>query len=294
MERDVSCPVCAAGDPDPVAELGEYRVLLCRQCELRYSHPMRAASEGWYEACPYYADMRGAKRRKPAKEVLAGDWRYRQILSHVPPGGQRLVDVGCGVGEFVHVARELGYDATGIDHDRVSIDRGRDLYGQGGIRYSTVADLLANGAGETYDIVTMFDVLEHLEDPLEAVREVAALLPAGGRVVVNVPCWQRWPRVLGKVGDFPPHHLTMWSPDALRRTLEQAGFSPEVLCRKPLHSSDLLEAFRAMVPWIRGQSLFKKVLRRFLWKGVAAPVAVILRLKADSGGFSLFAVGRKP
>jgi len=287
------CPVCSSSSASIVHTLPEYRVLLCGDCGLRYADPMRPAPHDWYETSELYSDKRAARRHKSPREILLSDWRYQQFARYAPPAGLRLLDVGCGVGEFVFLARWLGYDATGIDFDEGRVLLGRQVYSVP-LQSAGIADLVADKQGDKYDIITLFDVLEHLENPVGAIRDLTALFKAGGHFVVSVPSWNRWPQWVGSRVDLPPHHLTLWTEQALRRALENAGLAMKVVHRKPLHGSDLFLSVRFRVGWLEGRSLFKKVSRLVLWLGVAYPLAHLLRLYPGSGGFSLFAIGCKP
>jgi len=254
---------------------------------------MCAASREWYESAALYSQRHDAQRRKPPQAVLRLNWRYRQLLRLLPPRQQKLLDVGCGTGEFVYLANALGYDAGGIDFDRRSIERGRQLYQLSSLRSGSVNDLIESEGRERYEILTLFDVLEHIEDPLKTTAELAPLLVAGGHLAVNVPAWPRWPPLLAREGDYPPHHLTLWSEQAVRRTLEGAGLVLTALRRKPLEGSDLFDVLRSHAPWMEGPPLWKRLFRQGLWKGLCMPLAYVARLYPPSGGFALFALGRK-
>jgi len=140
-------------------------------------------------------------------------------------GGSRLLDVGCGFGGFVALMRERGWDAVGVDPSPAVVEaatrRGRP------VQQGTLEDLGANRGA--YDAVTMFYVLEHLADPMRALRTAWDLLAPGGTVLVRVPNTTPIVRVLAPFGlggtlYDPPYHLYDFSPAVLRDMLGRAGF----------------------------------------------------------------------
>lgn len=125
----------------------------------------------------------------------------------------RVLDVGCFNGFYVRHLRELGLNAFGVDFNASAVAYGQAVYGlKGAISTRELQDLIA--AGESFDVVTMFEVVEHLEDFSAVIDEACELLRPGGLLIVSVPnnrmFWR--PRL-----DGPPHHLSRFSPESLRR-----------------------------------------------------------------------------
>jgi SAM-dependent methyltransferase len=140
-------------------------------------------------------------------------------------GRPRLLDVGCGFGGFVALMQNRGWEAEGVDPSPVVADaavrKGRP------VRVGTLEGLA--GEGPRYDAVTMFYVLEHLPDPLGALRIVSDLLAPGGAILVRVPHTTPIVRLLAPFGlgrglYDPPFHLYDFSPAVLRDMLHRTGF----------------------------------------------------------------------
>jgi SAM-dependent methyltransferase len=172
---------------------------------------MRAAPAWWYE-------------RNYVVRDLALDTRLRSYyawaLDHVAPGS-RTLDVGCGQGTFVSLATRRGHEAHGIDFSEESVDAGRRVHGLPTLRAASLDELLVEGAADSFDAATAFEVVEHVEDPVGFVARVGALVRPGGLVLLSVPNRDRWP--LHEFGDAPPNHLTRWSRAALAHLLGRAG-----------------------------------------------------------------------
>jgi SAM-dependent methyltransferase len=140
-------------------------------------------------------------------------------------GRRRLLDVGCGFGTFVAIMRARGWEAEGVDPSSAAVAAA----GQKGrpIRLGTLEDLQA--AREAYDAVTLFYVLEHLPDPMGALRSISRLLAPGGTLLLRVPHTTPIVRLLAPIGlgsalYDPPYHLYDFSPAVLREMLARTGF----------------------------------------------------------------------
>jgi 2-polyprenyl-3-methyl-5-hydroxy-6-metoxy-1,4-benzoquinol methylase len=142
-------------------------------------------------------------------------------LSAMP--GARLLDVGCGSGELIERLGNLGWQTEGIDIDALAVQTAQERGLR--VRLGTLEDQSYPDA--SFDAVTMNHVIEHVHDPCALLRECHRILKPDGRLVVVTPNI----RSLGH-GRFkeaylsldPPRHLYIFTPDALRRLGETAGF----------------------------------------------------------------------
>jgi SAM-dependent methyltransferase len=142
-----------------------------------------------------------------------------QICSHVTDRRARILDVGCGTGANLLMLKQYG-EAEGVDvsTDALAFCRERGLDG------------VRQGAGEelpyedgTFDLVTAFDVVEHMDDDLAGLREMYRVLRPGGRVLLFVPTFM----FLWGLQDEVSNHRRRYRLPELRRVLEQAGFEIE-------------------------------------------------------------------
>jgi SAM-dependent methyltransferase len=149
-----------------------------------------------------------------------------EMVRHLPAprSGDRLLDVGCGSGGFLLLARDrLGYAVEGTELDTVTAARAA-------VRGITIHAAPLPGMGlpdGRYTQVTMNHVLEHVHDPISALREIFSALVPGGRVWVQVPNLNGASHVrFGADSRLlePPRHLVIFTPDALRAALQAVGF----------------------------------------------------------------------
>lgn len=141
-----------------------------------------------------------------------------QMHKHLPAGARpRLLDAGCGMGGFLpHLAR-LG-EAAGMDPSPDAVAEARRQSGAD-VRVGSLPDDVPF-APESFDAITLLDVLEHIDDDVAAARRVASLLRPGGLLFLTVPAYPfLWSR-----HDELNEHKRRYRPDPLRRVLAAAGF----------------------------------------------------------------------
>jgi 2-polyprenyl-3-methyl-5-hydroxy-6-metoxy-1,4-benzoquinol methylase len=139
-----------------------------------------------------------------------------------PAAGRRLLDVGAYCGIFVDVACEAGFRAEGLELSRWAAAQARSLGLV--IHEQTLADRI--GAGERYDVLTLWDVIEHLADPRRELEAAFALLREGGRIHVSTIDTSSFvARALGARWPWLMHmHLCYFDRQNLSALLESVGF----------------------------------------------------------------------
>lgn len=145
---------------------------------------------------------------------------------HIPKAkpGNKLLDVGCGNGGFLTLARSAGWDVVGLDFDpsAVKVARSRGL----DVRQGSV-DVL-DPAKESFDGITLSHVIEHVHDPLAVLHQCHALLKPGAWIWIETPNIESLGHQRYKAdwrGLEPPRHLVLFARDALCQALDQAGFN---------------------------------------------------------------------
>jgi SAM-dependent methyltransferase len=273
---------------------------------------MQAADSAWYASSWLYrlrelkSESIGQERRVP--------WNFAQALRRLGSGkGSKLLDVGCAEGQFLHIAAKAGYEVTGLDFNPVSVEIARKLLGVSTVYPYSVEELGGRFRGTQFDVVTIFEVLEHTADPYQTVRSINKLLKPGGQLFLSVPGNRRWPRLFHPEVDAPPHHLTLWTEDALVRLLERAGLRVHGVEIKPLGAEDLgihlkwrwHDAVRTFRPKpssdattgennaVAGQQCGPEKRDAGMGRELArlglSPICWVLRLNPRAGGFTLFA-----
>lgn len=150
-------------------------IWLCAACGMLAQSPM-----------PTDAELRAAYEavEDPVYEMEKHSryFTFRRVMRRLGPGvGRRLLDVGAYCGYFLDVARESGYRPEGMEYSHWAADRARELGFE--IHRTCLTDVAARGA--RYDVVTMWDVIEHMADPRSELEAVFMMLPPGGRLYLS-------------------------------------------------------------------------------------------------------------
>lgn len=148
----------------------------------------------------------------------------------------RLLDIGCGAGEFLELAGRMGWSASGCDPDPnvVAMCRSRGLE----VRLGDLESFSKEAGG--FDVVTMNQVIEHVIDPQSLLAGTFGLLRPGGMLWIGLPN----PQSIGYrhfgaawAGLHPPYHLCLPTKDVLRRWLADAGFTGIHFERRGAHAA---------------------------------------------------------
>ena len=203
---------------------GEFQLRKCDSCELVYIWPRpddrvlpRLYGEEFY--FPSDSAFHGIAS---GVQNLIQDARRGVIEKRSRAG--RLLDVGSGDGTFVHHMAAHGWDATGLDFSPAARELALRRKLRGSFLHGSLTDVdLPAGS---FDAITLWQVLEHIGEPLPALRRVRELLRPGGLFVASVPNIEGLSAVLTGErwwGLDVPRHLVHYSPRTLRRAVLGAG-----------------------------------------------------------------------
>ena len=221
-----SCPACEGVRDlalveewrDPIGGTA-YRMHRCGTCGLVFADPRDPVGSDWYEKS---APLRAKEDRSSPER----DWRFLKFfIKDIPVG--RVLDIGCGDGGFLGLAEARGWKAVGVDYDArvIALARGKGL----DVQARDYADFLKERSAKEFDVVTLFDVLEHVSEPRALLALIKPILKRGGRLMITFPNETRPILFRREDYDYPPHHFTRWNSHALRGFLEGEGFAIENL-----------------------------------------------------------------
>jgi len=232
---EVPCPLCGSSDARSVREeVDTYfgsavsvGITTCGDCGMRFTSPRISEANKVYESrgsvdpdyVSFHTEVKGPVFRKALK-----------MLGQVRPPPGRLVDVGCGVGGFASVARSAGYDVIGVEPSAADARHAREHLGVEVIATDFETALLPAGSA---DVVTMWDVVEHVEHPRVFVRHAWEVLRDGGWLAMRFPgsAFHRLKAISALLTGrprAPVHapviHLNFFSPATISRLLAEEGF----------------------------------------------------------------------
>jgi SAM-dependent methyltransferase len=232
-----ACPVCAATDARDI-DLGEgHHLRECARCGTvyapAYADPEEVFTEGYLEggAGDFGIDVSHPRFQAFLREIC--HLRLERIERAIGKGS--VLDVGCGSGEFLNIAKQRGWDVTGVeplaDAAQVARDRGFSVH-TGTLE---TVDLPERG----FDLVTAFHVLEHMPDGPAFLKTLAAQARPGGHVCIESPNWDSVARKV-RLANWehlrPLEHLVHYTPATVGDAFERAGITP-VSVRTPTYIS---------------------------------------------------------
>jgi SAM-dependent methyltransferase len=226
----VRCAVCGAGSPRLKHVKAEAEIFRCGRCGLEFWNPAPGfRAEDVYDAA-YFSDAsagHGYDDYADLESVLRLNFARRLARIPRPQHSGRLLDIGAAFGFAVSEARNAGWDASGIE---ISVAAARRAGCAAPGRVLVANALQTPFASDAFDVVTLWDVLEHLSDPHAAIAEVARLLRPGGRLVLTTgDVSSLAARLSGARWHLYtlPEHLFFFSRRSLRELLEAHGLRVE-------------------------------------------------------------------
>jgi 2-polyprenyl-3-methyl-5-hydroxy-6-metoxy-1,4-benzoquinol methylase len=201
------------------------RTVACFDCGLMRTDPMPTETElNLYYQKAYRLDYQMAGKRPPKTHIVrskrgAKDRAAR--LTDVLKPGAKVLDLGCGTGEFLKLAQDMGCEVTGIEPGESYASFARAEYGIHVINAPWQEAELPEGA---FDVVTCHQVVEHLRDPMEALAAMAGWLKPDGRMYLSVPDMRANSKPSFERFHFA--HIYGFTPETLDVAMRLNGFVP--------------------------------------------------------------------
>jgi SAM-dependent methyltransferase len=233
------CPICQIEVDAILVEECEfgYKMLRCPDCHLEFAHPLKGPGkegyEQWYKgetteikgerfSVDYASRLQSPNRRRLRDYHLKALCLASVLLSF----SSKVLDVGCAEGSFIKALEEIGFDVYGCDIAEEPIGFAKRIYNLRNVLASSVENLPSHW--QNFELITAFEVLEHLETPLEFLRSIFTILKPGGFLILSVPNYNYHSKKRIRGGakwDAPPEHLTRWPEETLKCALLKVGFS---------------------------------------------------------------------
>jgi SAM-dependent methyltransferase len=255
-----------------LAEHGD--IVKCNRCGMLYNNPQphpETLLDIYKEVeDPLYLEESGARERTFERSL-------EQLHGYIHPPG-KLLDVGCYTGSFMQVAKRRGWDVFGMELSGWAADAARKT--ETGPVYSVPLDRLPVPPG-TFDVVTFWDVMEHLADPKGFLNDIAKLVKPGGLIGFSTHMTDSWAvKLMGtKYPFFMDMHVVHFSRVTVRRVLEEQGFELLGIAahRRILRLGYFLEKLAAKIPVVRPLSKWKWLSERYIRIGLLGLVNIFAR-----------------
>jgi SAM-dependent methyltransferase len=271
---DGVCKLCGNQRARRLFTKNDMELVRCTCCGLVYvlNPPPRDAIEQLYSfASGYHTVFRsGSSAESLAHAARAAD--FLTIVGRYSRPG-RILDIGCSVGFFLECARAEGWTTFGVEisNDAAELARRRGL----DVFTGTLEE--AGLPRARFDVVTMWDVLEHVEDPIATIATAAYVLKPRGLLVISTPNidglfprlsyraarWTgRWPH------PEPPNHLFEFSKASIRRLFKQSSLTPIQILDRRIPLSYTFGDWRLLL----------REPKRLAYAAVFAPIALVAPL----------------
>ena len=258
------CTACHAPIEDrPIASFKEpifgreFAIYRCLGCDVTFSViPSEFPLRDWYrKADQFYGETAWIIHPAPAD-----DWRFRYFFKSMRRFGLagELLDVGSGDGRFLERALGEGWQGK-LNGVEFNPDMARRRTGDFTVTVSPLEEFLAKHPEPAYDVIVIFDVMEHLAEPGAAVRRIAGMLKPGGYFAATVPNEGRLRLFERESWDFPPNHNTRWTSQSLRALARRNGLKVVDLRVSPFSGRGLSDQFFYPL-WRRAVPLVKRAL----------------------------------
>ncbi len=240
--RTVSaCPICGGARLFYQFSVEGFRVVRCNDCSLMLTNPQPSDVElgQIYDENYFLAEENTADHQHTGELKAATVDGYLDLLARygVPPGA-RLLEIGCGHGDFLRRAARRGLNVTGVEYSASACEVARQKLGGVGEIICGEIDDLTESCEARFDVITASDVIEHVRDPKAFLAHAHRLLKPGGVLFLATPTLDSWSARLlrNRWMEFKPEHLWYFKGATLQTLLSRSGFGGiiEKTCRKTL------------------------------------------------------------
>jgi len=239
--NDVKCQLCDSQDISRLYELREYNILKCRNCHLVFTEPLYINLVELYSA-EYFEEFQvkffskcHEDYAKYKEEPRLANFQQGLALIMSSKEAGRILDVGCATGVFLDMAKNKGWEPYGVDISEYASNYAKEKFG---IKVDTKELQDINFPSAYFDVVTMWDTIEHVPNPRQILEECLRILKDNGLLfILTVDENSLIPRLAdilykitgGKLKKpiklvHPIHHITHFSKQTLTQMLRETGF----------------------------------------------------------------------
>ena len=236
METLDNCPVCNHKQFSPflncvdhLVSIETYSIVSCDNCGLRFTNP-RPTSQRIHQ---FYRSEKYVSHSNVTKGVV--NFLYQKVRKHtirkkiqfinsLSPEQRNILDIGCGTGEFLNACKQSGWNTKGFEPNDTARDYAIKHYKLAVINKQELLSLPEN----SFDIITMWHVLEHVHDLEQRMKEVYRLVKPNGTVIIAVPNCLSLDAELYKenwAGYDVPRHLYHFTPNTITQLVHNFGMN---------------------------------------------------------------------
>ncbi len=270
LEYITACPVCDASELEELLTTKDFTVSQaffkidrCKNCSFKFTNPRPLSNElaSYYDSPNYISHTNNPNNFINKLYRLARYFTLRQKTAFIQKVNDgkvgRLLDIGCGTGEFLQKAVAAGWRGYGIEPEKKAreqiINTGKDSI------HASLVDLKAS----SFDVITLWHVMEHLPDLKKDLAKIYEKLKPGGKLIIAVPnanaAEAKYYQEFWAAYDVP-RHLYHFDIDSMSRLLQSSGFTISDINGMPLDAiyvAILSEKYKYRTNMLRG--IFKGI-----------------------------------
>jgi len=213
----MNCPICKSSNGKKLGEKNSFEIIKCKKCLTLYTEKLSNSAE-YFDYSNYYREDKSAIPDF-VYEI------YRNTIKGFEPHRQnnRFLDVGCGSGTLLEIGKEMNWDVVGVEVSKPAAEnirkKGLSVF-EGTLEEAKFPD-------NYFDVITCTEVIEHVTNPKEVIKEIARIITPKGILWMTTPHGRGLSgKILGSKWSVvsPPEHLNLFSIKSLKMCLEEAGF----------------------------------------------------------------------
>ena len=260
------CPWCGSENAQLHLELKDlfltqepFKILECKECGLLFTTPRPNKDEigRYYKSEEYYSHQENKEGFIPKvyEKVKSVNLKNKYGIATEGKEKGKALDIGCGVGDFLHTMEQHGWDCTGVEpSEDAKVIAKKRIKGQ--LLSSEEQEYLPDN---NFDVITMWHVLEHVDDLRWQIQQLHRLCKPGGRIIIALPNYKSYDGQYYKAewaAYDVPRHLNHFNKETLIKILEESGLrhvKTEKLVWDAYYISYMSEKYRKhSIPLLRG------------------------------------------
>lgn len=219
------CSLCKSLSIEFIDKINNYKLYHCLNCDVIFLNPQPSNREIDNNNLSFYESIESENAYfKMKEEMFRRAEKCVQILKKYSENGT-LLDIGCSYGFYLTIFKKRGYKTFGIDISEKALN-----YAKKTLKLSVKRGKIDNFSvkGKKYDIITLFDVIEHLANPKKTISKISQMLKKDGIIVIQTP---NYPSIVSRLTRekwfwlLIPQHLFLYSTRSLKFLLANNGFS---------------------------------------------------------------------
>lgn len=223
------CPICFAGKKfafikDYNLKENNFSLYQCQDCQVQFYAPFKSIERKGHEQRNIY------KTSEIIKPRILRDYHKKFLKRNKNfPHKLKILDLGCGTGEFLSELEKRGCEVWGVDFDHNAILMAKKYFNLENIYAASFKDFFKNNNLSQFDIITTFEVMQYLDDPFEFVKNIQKILKPTGKIILSIPSRQRMMAESDR-WDLPPYCLTRWNSKSISNLFLKINFKISYIC----------------------------------------------------------------